>query len=253
MRRIFMALTACILIGVVFCACGVSKGYQKDKMTPVNESAGNYFIVTNIVDIGEDITVKFENRDSLTWFFGEYYSIQVLLDKTWYYVPTVSEWAVHDLGHELDPGQSTTMTYSLLPYGKLQPGHYRIACGDVGNSANIYYAFFDVTEESKMTWTVTNPTGLPNGYYEQPMIMYNGVLYKYYATGIEENLPEGFELVGEIETFDWKAIPSEDFQATGTELVIGQKIYANPDKPDEIIVRYDEGEGWTGYGSFYSE
>lgn len=45
----------------------------------------------------------------------------------------VDENLVHDLGHELSPGATDIMTYSLSPYGgKLNPGHYRIACCDIG-------------------------------------------------------------------------------------------------------------------------
>lgn len=254
MRRFLMIILMCLVMNFVLCSCGKANGYKKKDLVPVNETAGSYFIVANVVDYSDSITVKMENRDNLTWFFGEYYSIQVQIDGSWYYVPVTSDVTVHDLGHELEPGQSTALTYSLLPYGDLKPGHYRIACGDGGNKTNIYYAEFDITEESKATWIITNPTGLPNGYYEQPMVMYNGIVYKHYATGIAKDLPDGFVLVGTIKEFDWKSIPSDDFQATGTDLHIGQEVYANPDKPDELLVRYDDdNKDWNGYGSFYTE
>ena len=70
---------------------------------------------------------------------------------------------------------------------------------------------------------------------------------------VSEDLPEGFELVGTIEYYDPENIPTEDFQATGTDLSVGQEIYADPERPNEIFVRYDLGEGWTGYGSFYAD
>lgn len=111
------------------------------------------------------------------------------------------------------------------------------------------------TTESETTSQDINtiPTGLPNGYYEQPMIMYNGTLYRFYATGISESLPDGFEYAGTIQSYDGKNIPTEDFQATGTDLKIGQEIYSNPEKTDVIKVRYELGEGWTGYASFYTD
>ena len=114
-------------------------------------------------------------------------------------------------------------------------------------------AYDTQNKESVETWNITNPTGLPNGYYEQPMVMYNGIVYKYYATGVAKELPDGYVLVGTIKEFDWKNIPSDDFQATGTDLHIGQEVYANPDKPDEILVRYVDNDGWNGYGSFYTD
>ena len=54
------------------------------------------------------------------FLYGEYYSIQKLVDGNWFYAPTVEDVVVHDLAHELSPGASYTMTYSLLPYGELQ-------------------------------------------------------------------------------------------------------------------------------------
>ena len=125
---------------------------------------------------------------------------------------------------------------------------------------------YEATEDTEETTTAestvpteatttapTDPTGVSSGMIEQPMIMYNGVLYKFSFSPVSEDLPEGFELVGTIEYYDPENIPTEDFQATGTDLSVGQEIYADPERPNEIFVRYDLGEGWTGYGSFYAD
>ena len=70
------------------------------------------------------------------------------------------DYVVHDLAHELPGGMSDSLTYSLAPYGgKLNPGKYRIACCDIGNKKNVYYAYFNVTDNGRFTWEDVEPTG----------------------------------------------------------------------------------------------
>ena len=150
MRRLIPILLV-ILMSCMFlssCKKKTEKGYRKEDLTLVDETPGTFPIVARVKDgsDGENLTVEFTNNGEETWFYGEYYSIQVLIDGKRYYVPTVEPWVVHDLGHELQPGQTLTMTYSLAPYGTLKPGSYIIACGDIGNKTNVYYADFVVME-----------------------------------------------------------------------------------------------------------
>lgn len=99
----------------------------------------------------------------------------------------------------------------------------------------------------------SSPTGLPNGQIEQPQVMYDGVLYKYYATGIYETLPAGYVLVGNIEVVDMEISPTENFHACGTDLEVGQEVYADSNNTKEIIIRYDQENGWSGFASFYTD
>ena len=112
-----------IVISILLCSCAKANGYKKD-LVPVNETRGTDNIIAFVVDHneGKDITVKIKNLSDKNFIFGEYYSVQVFEGGAWYYVPTVSDNAVHDLAHELEPGASIAMTYSLSPYGKFIPG-----------------------------------------------------------------------------------------------------------------------------------
>lgn len=127
MRKILTILG--LLICTVLCSCGKANGYNRKDLVPVNEDAG-------------------------------YAGIQVFIDGVWYYVPYVNENMVHDLGHELSPGASYALTYSLYPYGgKLNPGHYRIACCGIGDHKNNYYAEFNVMADGTCRWEIVEPTG----------------------------------------------------------------------------------------------
>lgn len=162
MRRIITLIAALVAVSFVLCSCGKVNGYKKKDLVPVNEMPGNKNVQVFVVDYneGKDITVKIKNLTDELFAYGEYYSIQVLIDGSWYYVPMTSENVVHDLGHELDPGMSYAMTYSMAPYGgKLNPGHYRIACCDIGNKENIYYAEFNVMADGQYKWEIVEPTG----------------------------------------------------------------------------------------------
>ena len=161
MRKILTVLG--LLICISLCSCGKANGYNRKDLVPVNEDAGYDSILVFCVDYdeGKDITVKIKNLTDEVFCFGEYYSIQIFIDGVWYYVPYVSENMVHDLGHELSPGASYALTYSLFPYGgKLEPGHYRIACCGIGDHKNNYYAEFNVMADGTYNWEIIEPTGI---------------------------------------------------------------------------------------------
>ena len=69
----------------------------------------------------------------------------------------------------------------------------------------------------------TTPTGYPSGELQQPQIMYDGLLYYYFATGFDEPLPDGYECVGEVVEVDNVNIPQNDFHGARVELM--QEIY----------------------------
>lgn len=125
MRRLLTLVAALIVISLLLCSCGTVNGYKKKELVPVNEKPGMSAVQVFVVDHneGKDITVKIKNLTDDVFCYGEYYSIKIFIEGVWYYVPMVEENVVHDLGHELSPGASYAMTYSLAPYGgKLNPG-----------------------------------------------------------------------------------------------------------------------------------
>lgn len=82
-----------------------------------------------LVEWGDtSVTVKLLNHSGQEWAFGEYYHLEVLLDGVWYQVPTApgENWMVHDIAYMLPDGGDMEMTYSLVCYGDLPAGHYRL-------------------------------------------------------------------------------------------------------------------------------
>lgn len=115
----------------------------------VDETEGSYQI--DVKSIGNG-AVEFTNMDDETWYFGEYYKLEVLRGDTWYYVPYTEPYIVHDLGHELAPGQSMDFTYDMHFFGTLEPGDYRLSVGDLGNRTNVYYAYFKVNADGTYSY-----------------------------------------------------------------------------------------------------
>jgi hypothetical protein len=85
----------------------------------------------------------------------------------------------------------------------------------------------------------TTPTGYPTGKIQQPQIMYNGQVYYYFATGFDEPLPDGYELVGSISAVDNDNEPTEDFHGSRVEL--GQEVYASASNAETVYVKYKKG------------
>lgn len=162
MRKIIKLLSACLITCLVLCSCGTVNGYKKKDLVPVDETRGMKNVLVFVADYteGKDITVKIKNLSNEDFFYGEYYKIEVLIDGIWYYVPEVNDNIVHDLGYNLTPGASGTLTFSLYPYGgKLNPGHYRVACCDGGDWQELYYAEFNVMADGRFAWEIVEPTG----------------------------------------------------------------------------------------------
>lgn len=84
-------------------------------------------------------------------------------------------------------------------------------------------------------------TGVESGMIEQPLVMYDGYIYYYNATGRDEDLPEGYESVGAIEKVDSKDYPAENFAAAGVDIEIGQEIYISKEEKNDIYLKYDSG------------
>ena len=92
----------------------------------------------------------------------------------------------------------------------------------------------------------TDPTGYASDEIEQPQIMYSGKIFYYWATGFNEELPDGYVYVGKVESVNNKEEPTKDF--SGSCLEIGQKVFANDEKTEIIYVKYE-----NGYACFSTE
>lgn len=84
-------------------------------------------------------------------------------------------------------------------------------------------------------------TGYPSGELQMEQVFYNNSLYYYMATGVEENVPDNLEYIGNIAEVDKQTVPTEDFYAGGHELVKGQKIYIVPNDDSKIYIEYEDG------------
>ena len=131
---------------------------------PANDIPGTQFVLASVRVEDNKAKVTFTNISDEPWSFGEYYKLEVLIGNKWYYVPS-EDYIVHDLMHEIGPGTTYTLTYDLSPFGYLAPGDYRISCGGLDFTTNVYYAFFIKTDDG--VFIGTDPTGYPEGYTEE--------------------------------------------------------------------------------------
>ena len=130
---------------------------------PANDIPGTQFVLVSVRVEDDKAKVTFTNISDEPWSFGEYYKLEVSIGNEWYYVPS-EDYIVHALMHEIGPGTTYTLTYDLSPFGELAPGDYRISCGGLDFTRNIYYAYFTKTGDG--VYIGTDPTGYPEGYTE---------------------------------------------------------------------------------------
>ncbi len=93
--------------------------------------------------------------------------------------------------------------------------------------------------ENELNKEALTPTGYPSDEIDQPQLMYEGRIFYYWATGFKEPLPESFVLAGTVEKVDNKNKPENDWE--GSRLEEGQEIYADPEQPGLLYVRYPNG------------
>lgn len=80
----------------------------------------------------EHVSVTISSSRSDEWVYGRGFSLEVLLDGTWYTVPQTPDenWGFTSEGLLLQPGKENKENYSLAMFGELPPGHYRLVmCG----------------------------------------------------------------------------------------------------------------------------
>ncbi len=73
------------------------------------------------------VRVSIVNNKDTDWMYGEYYTLQVLLDDVWYEIPTTpGHWGFTDIGLIIQAGEEQDKSYDLTMYGQLPPGTYRL-------------------------------------------------------------------------------------------------------------------------------
>ena len=97
------------------------------------------------------LTVKLTNSSNTEWCYGEYFSLQVLLDGVWFGVPVLDDlnYGFIDIGILLPAGKSQEKSYSLSMYGDLPAGTYRLVVEGMNAEFALPY-----TETSVRTITV---------------------------------------------------------------------------------------------------
>ena len=115
---------------VMPCASHVAKsesGWNKAFLTEANEPqapAGVTAVLTN--QTTETITAEFTNGSDEDWGYGYAYSVQVLLDGTWYDIPAEQDMAFIEVLLMIPVGGSAEEEFFLKSYGDLPSGAYRV-------------------------------------------------------------------------------------------------------------------------------
>ena len=109
---------------------------------PVDEIPGDRDIAVIFIN---DHTLQYVNRSDEVWSFGENYRLEALYADKWWYVNPIRNSNVNTDAHELGPGCTTYLYVDLSQFGNLPDGHYRLACGDIGDGHNLYYAYFRIS------------------------------------------------------------------------------------------------------------
>ena len=118
--------------------------WNTEFMSPGLEPADTYDVDYEVIDVSDGkATVRLTNHMKEDYFFGEYFSLQVLTGGAWYDVPLLKDLYFNDLGYSLAPEQSYEMTYNISLYGNLPGGHYRIH-NDFGSRVSDLAAEFDL-------------------------------------------------------------------------------------------------------------
>lgn len=118
-------------ISIMPCAYYLTKdhsGWNASILSPTREFSAPENIAAELISqTGEKVTIALTNAGTEEWCYGEYYYLDVLLDGTWYSVPTApGNWAFTDIGIILPAGKTQNETYDLTMYGDLPAGQYRL-------------------------------------------------------------------------------------------------------------------------------
>ena len=104
-------------------------GWIPEHLSPAkNPSVPEGISMTLKEQSADKITVELTNSGNTEWMYGEYFSLQVLLNGTWYDVPVLDDknYGFTDIGIILPAGKTQEESYSLGSYGILPAGTYRL-------------------------------------------------------------------------------------------------------------------------------
>ena len=101
----------------------------------------------------EKVTVKLTNHGDTEWMYGEYFSLQVLLDGVWYNVPVLDDknYGFTDIGYILPAGKTQVESYPLGSYGTLPEGTYRLVMYGLSVEFSLPYtdkSILSITDET---------------------------------------------------------------------------------------------------------
>lgn len=118
-------------ISIMPCAYYLTKdssGWNNAILSPSKEFSAPENISAELTSQTEEtLSIALTNTGTEEWCYGEYYYLDVLLDGTWYSVPTTpGNWAFTDIGIILPARKTQNKTYNLTMYGDLPAGQYRL-------------------------------------------------------------------------------------------------------------------------------
>ena len=105
------------------------KGWNASRLTKAAELKPAEGVNLQLASQDEKaLKLTLQNTGEQTWLYGEDYFLQVLLDGVWYAVPPMTPDGVvfTAIGYSLEPGQTSDIFCSLLPYEGLPKGQYRV-------------------------------------------------------------------------------------------------------------------------------
>ena len=110
-----------------FFALWEGQWYPENLYPAAEKTAPNGISMTITEQSAANVTVELRNDSGEEWCFGEYYSLEVCLDGTWYIVPRTPEnWMFTSIGYMLDHKEKQEKSYNLMSYGTLPAGDYRL-------------------------------------------------------------------------------------------------------------------------------
>lgn len=107
---------------------------------------------------------------------------------------------------------------------------------------NQVFAIYLIDESGE----TVSPTGYPSDEAQRITVYYQGTRYWYMGDGFDQPLPDGFEKVGEIEEVDNTVYRDEEL--CGTQVEVGQEVYANAKDTSRVFLKYPD-----GYAAFEKE
>lgn len=111
-----------------------SDGWIADRLFPSGELTPPEGITMKRKEqTADSVTVELTNSGRTEWTYGEYFTLQALLDGVWYEVPVLDDknYGFTSIGIQLAAGETAEKTYSLTTYGDLPAGDYRLVMSDL--------------------------------------------------------------------------------------------------------------------------